>query len=512
MSSNDAAGVSPAGDPATPASAATATPEWHRVHRASPLLRFWLGLVAVLVALTVNLQEQALNWLAEGGYSDLSWPPSTRTLLLIGAVVGGLILLFLLVWGFSYLWWRVMGYAITEEEVKMKSGLISSTQRSARFDRIEAVDIVEKLVPRLLGLAAVRIETAGGSESAISIEFLTKEQAESLRAHLLALTSQHKGQPYTAQPAGVQNKHLDPAAEAIAAQIDPDLVVVPQVPIHRSLIVGLLPAVGLPLLFILLQAIEWRFEAAEHITSPILIPVLLGLIPAAWKIIDYSWHFQAYFDPNRRVLNVTHGAANVRRQAIHLNRVHAVTMILPLTWRLTPWRKVQMSVAGYGKPRKEATTVLLPVGPKDLALHAMSELGAAPITDGPYTMRPPRRARWCSPLSAGTEWVSYDPAQQKISTSEGFFTRRISTIQTSHIQELTYQQGPIQRLLKLADVRLDLVAGPVQMKARDMDEEQARQLLTLLRARELPERIGEPTPHRESPVDARPHTPPPPQN
>ena len=59
-------------------------------------------------------------------------------------------------------------------------------------------------------------------------------------------------------------------------------------------------------------------------------------------------------------------------------------------------------------------------------------------------------------------------------------------VEIPHIQELTYTQGPVQRWLRLAHVRLDLVPGPVKAMVRDLEEDHARELVDKLRARNLP--------------------------
>ena len=55
-----------------------------------------------------------------------------------------------------------------------------------------------------------------------------------------------------------------------------------------------------------------------------------------------------------------------------------------------------------------------------------------------------------------------------------------------HIQEVTLRVGPVQRALKVASVRFDLVPGPVRMIARDLELQEAWKLVEALSARELP--------------------------
>src|SRR5207342_1652685 len=48
------------------------------------------------------------------------------------------------------------------------------------------VDVVQPFVARLAGLARLTLEVAGGSDSKITLSYLTESQANALRNHLLA--------------------------------------------------------------------------------------------------------------------------------------------------------------------------------------------------------------------------------------------------------------------------------------------------------------------------------------
>ena len=80
-------------------------------------------------------------------------------------------------------------------------------------------------------------------------------------------------------------------------------------------------------------------------------------------------------------------------------------------------------------------------------------------------------------------------------TSFGRLTRRYQMVKAPHIQELSFEQGPLERKLGLASVRFDLVPGLVKMTARDLDDADARALLEALRARRLPPIRPSESPH-----------------
>ena len=95
-------------------------------------------------------------------------------------------------------------FAVTDEAVHLRTGILFRQQRQARLDRLQAVDVVQPLLARLVGLAELKLEVAGGSGSAVSLAFLREADAEALRAELLALA------------AGLQR----PGAVAVPAPVD----------------------------------------------------------------------------------------------------------------------------------------------------------------------------------------------------------------------------------------------------------------------------------------------------
>ena len=84
----------------------------------------------------------------------------------------GIVVLLLLLVLFAYLSWRFTAYALTDEAVLFRHGIIFKKERHMRLNRIQAVDVIAPLVPRLLGLAKLHVDSAGASGSQIDIMYL----------------------------------------------------------------------------------------------------------------------------------------------------------------------------------------------------------------------------------------------------------------------------------------------------------------------------------------------------
>ncbi|MGO2861243.1 MAG: PH domain-containing protein [Brevibacterium sp.] len=174
-----------------------AAPEvWHRVHPLTPILESLAVLVGIFIAAAYGLQnfvQSAVEDLATGDGVDLGFAGWLRSHpLVILAVVGGIVLILLLTAFISWLAWRVMGYRVDEESIYYRRGLLSKKLRKARLDRVQSIELQQKLLPRMLGMAELVFDVAGGSDSNISLKYLAKKRAEELRDELLAAVKAKK--------------------------------------------------------------------------------------------------------------------------------------------------------------------------------------------------------------------------------------------------------------------------------------------------------------------------------
>ena len=80
-----------------------------------------------------------------------------------------------------YLAWRRLTYTIGPADIRVEKGLISRTARAVPYERIQDVSLEARLVPRLLGLVAVRFETGAGGAEDIKLEYLSAAEGERLR-------------------------------------------------------------------------------------------------------------------------------------------------------------------------------------------------------------------------------------------------------------------------------------------------------------------------------------------
>ncbi|WP_262426159.1 PH domain-containing protein [Brachybacterium sp. Z12] len=144
-------------DPSTPR---------RRTHPITPLVTGWKLVVGVIAVIAAQNIAQLLN-------------EFTLQRALIGA--GLLLAAAIIAIVFSTLSWWFTTYAVDEDGVSLHSGMISRSREYAPRARIESVSVERPLLARLLGLAKVRVEVAGGGESYLDIEYVKSAAAEDLR-------------------------------------------------------------------------------------------------------------------------------------------------------------------------------------------------------------------------------------------------------------------------------------------------------------------------------------------
>ena len=443
-------------------------PSFRRVHRLTPLLRLWSVILALIAAFALNVNLEALRDI----FAFITGEHRGEALRDTAIALAGFVAVCAVVWLLSGLWWRRMGYQLGGDELSLRRGLFSTQLRTARYDRTQAVDVVEPVIARLFRLAAVRVETAGGQSSVIEIAYLKKADAEALREDILARVHGAPTPAATAADTDIDATVTDATSAHTLAPPAEEPALVPEIPIARSLVAAALRASTLFLVGFLILVVVTRLPLSTA------LPVLVGALPNVWNVLDSSWRYTARADGE--VLNITYGLADRRRQSIRLDRIHAVQITQPFLWRPLGWYEVRVSVAGYGASasgKASGSTRILPVGTLAQARQFLP-------ADAAPTYASPARAKWVSPLDYRQQTVAL--TGDYVIVRNGRLNRRVKAIHTSHIQELTYRRGPISQALGLATVGLDLVQGPVRMDARNLTLADAAALLTQLRSRQLP--------------------------
>lgn len=122
------------------------------------------------------------SWIL-GAYFLLS-SPSVYTLFLVGL---GLVILILLVLGYSWLYFRKFLFHIDypNREFVLQKGIFSTEEIAIPFDKIQQVYLKRSLLQRVINVYSLEIETAGSKGDEVSIKAISQEDANELSSILI---------------------------------------------------------------------------------------------------------------------------------------------------------------------------------------------------------------------------------------------------------------------------------------------------------------------------------------
>jgi|SRR5690625_1224649 len=436
---------------------------WRRPHLLTPLIEAWKA-AAIFIILGAQPGLEMMEDLSESGGIGFIKSPVVIVLGVIGiAAILGVF--------FTWISWLFTSYALGTEAVHLKTGVLWRNRRQARLDRLQAVDVVQPFLARLVGLADIRIEVAGGQDSAVRIAYLKETDARALRNEILA------------RSAGLDVEEDQAAPEAPENQVY-------EVPFGR--LIGSLvlsgPVIGMAVAMGFMTTLAIITKEFAIVTAN--IPAVFMLVSLVWQNLNRGAFFRAGTSPDG--IRITHGLLEQRRQTVPRGRVQVLEFKQPLLWRKCGWWRVEINVAGYGEsnPGQALVNVLLPVGTRDDALAAMwlviNDMGIdnphevidqAMVgfgTDGGFTTSP-RRAFWVDPLVV--KRTGYAVTPRALLIRRGRLSRRFMVVPHERTQSLEISQGPLQRVLRVAKFAVNSTPGPVSPEVPHLDEREVVLLL-----------------------------------
>jgi membrane protein YdbS with pleckstrin-like domain len=90
-----------------------------------------------------------------------------------------------------YFGFQHRGYAVRQQDITYKKGWIFRSRTTVPFNRIQHSEINQGPLDRKYGISSLKIFTAGGSTSDLTIPGLPPEEAERLHEFITDQTSAH---------------------------------------------------------------------------------------------------------------------------------------------------------------------------------------------------------------------------------------------------------------------------------------------------------------------------------
>ncbi|MEU5321354.1 PH domain-containing protein [Streptomyces sp. NPDC021056] len=404
-----------------------------RLHPVTPLRRAWAP-VAVLIGWAVHDPDQTQR--------QLTRLTPTVLLIVLALFVPAAAL-------YGFLTWWYTHFAVTEAELRIRTGLVFRRTAHIRLERIQAIDVTQPLLARVAGVAKLKLDVIG-TDKKDELAFLGEREARALRAELLARAAGFA--PETAHEVGEA-----PARELLRTP-------------PRDLAIALV-----------LTGATWATLAAALVVPPVLwfathslwtvlatgVPLLgaAGASSVGRFVGEYDWTVGESPDG----LRIDHGLLDRTHETVPPGRVQTVRIVEPLLWRRRGWVRVELDVAG------SSNSVLVPVAPREVAEAIVARVLPGVVVPPPSALsRPPRRAGRCVPVW----WRGYGLAvtDAVFASRQGLLRRSLALVPHAKVQSVRLAQGPWQRLWRLAAVHVDTGANKT-VTARLRDVEEAAELL-----------------------------------
>lgn len=418
------------------------------------------------------------------------------------------------IWGVAeYVAFR---YGLVGDDLVVNRGVWRRQHRVLPLSRVQTVDVRQSAFQRLLGVAEVRVETAGGETAEAVLSVLDVRTAEALRAELLSRRAA------TEQPAGPADRG---AAVVLARLSTRDLALAGATANEAGVIAALLVgAVELAYQFRLPvpwigfdpRALLAERPAADLVRAGVVIGVSVLLVAWAFSIAGALLTYRGFtLERAGGELRKRYGALTRREVSVPLERVQAVRVEESLLRRALGLAALKIETAGAapGEGQHRGAEAYLPLArarevPRLLAA-VFEDLAYGGLRFRPVHPRARLRAfvRYSVPVlalaaaavvvfggawlwllvlqplafvaaSLHTRYLGYAVTPGYVALRTGFLTRTTWIVPERRVQTVHLREALLQRRYGLATLGVDTAAGEAAVP--DLDAWEARALLAQL--------------------------------
>ncbi len=441
---------------------------WRRLHPLSPIVRFGRVLIGVLGVAVASFAEQP------GLQHDRGLPISLIVyvgLLVLGGV-GGVIS------------WLVTRWRIADGNLQIETGFIRRQSLRIPLTRIQAVDVISPLSARLLGVAEVRVVSAGRGAEHGRLAYLTAAQAPVVRARLLALA--HGLEVGTPEPAALPLLHVQNG------------LLLPALLMRSHVLAPILIAIAV---------------VAGVAAAPVIAPGALGsvvtvlFVSALTVARAFNEDFDFAISEAGDGVRLDRGLLQRRHETIPYGRIQAVRVVEPLFWRAFGWARLEVDVARQSVSREadrdaqQVARTLIPVASRDQALWLLARVMPDAHPNPPPDAGPPARARLKAPLSF--HFLAAWFGQRYVYARTGRVQLSTIIVPLVKVQSVRLKSGPVQRFFHVATVDVDTAGRRWQASARCRDETEAAEMMRHISERaRMSRRVPPPLPANPAPAPA----------
>jgi putative membrane protein len=233
--------------------------------------------------------------------------------------------------------------------------------------------------------------------------------------------------------------------------------------------------------------VVWIARTGDFFVLVFALPSTLGFVSYYARRFTKSLRYSISGTPDG--VRVGFGLLSTTSEILPPGRIHSIEVSQSLLWRPFGWWEVRVNRAGHSKTRgadNQANTTLLPVGnlaevTRVLELLLPDLVGTQSVSMIERGLRSrggddgfensPRRAAWLRPLSWRRNGFLVTPGSFVL--RKGAIWRKFVVVPQPRLQSVALSQGPVLRMLRLADIHLHTVTGPIRAHLDALDQDRA---------------------------------------
>ncbi|MFW5948276.1 MAG: PH domain-containing protein [Halolamina sp.] len=390
--------------------------------------------------------------------------------------------------GYGIAYYRRFEYVLGTDTFDIHSGVFARRDREIPLRRIQNVDISQNVVQRVLGIAELRLETAGASGSEAHLKFVGEDRARALQREI---------------------SQLRRSGDADADEAEPDAETVFEITMRELGLLALVSAdaqflsvlfLGGSILFPAASAVidsEWFFFGVEGVSAlvgPLVTLVGILLLGLGYGVINATVYYGFTLRRTPEELRYERGLLQRYSGTIPLSKVQSLTIEENVLARALGYASLEIETAGQSAGQGEGGTSqsAIPLAKRDRVLDLTNTI--EPVGEMTFE-RPPKRAReryavryaiavllvagaffllqsvvgpfsyWYTPLlaligvpvAAHLKWKhrGYYVGDDHVVTRNGFWVRQLKIVPYYRVQTVLSSETIFQRRRRLGTVTID---------------------------------------------------------
>jgi putative membrane protein len=417
-------------------------------------------------------------------------------------IATAVVVLYALLLFWEYLVWKKFDYFIQEDSVKITKGVFRRQEREIPFRRIQNVDIKRNIVHRILGIAKIDLETAGGQDTEASLQFVDAEEVEDIRERI---------------------KHGERAKDQETEEEETE-------PIYdisdRNLVILSATDMDARMLFVFLAGFGFFSAGASSLISEVglagsvVFSLIILLTVIGIFVYSFARNFEKYYGfrlwQQGNKLKFERGLLNRQEGTIPLEKVQSIGFEENVLKRAVGYATLKIETAGYSgqKAVEQGAEAAIPLAKRPEALKYAERLGEFEFDQMKLVSRTARRryfARYMIPVlvasaasyfigsgyavpgivfASGTglmaaaahlKWIhiAYAEGMENVFARSGFWNRRTNIVPYYRVQNLIETQTIFQRRLGLSSLAIDIAGSGIVTQNPVVPDLEAKELQKL---------------------------------